>query len=114
MILDALSDFFLTPASRLGKNIIPARDVLRGRKRSDRALFSDPRAAGILALVFGLTCVVQPSIAQTAKDLIDVPPRSRLLLRAIGSGDQVYGCVNGSWVLNAPDARPQSSCPALE
>jgi hypothetical protein len=40
-----------------------------------------------------------------AKESIDVPPHSRLLLRAVGSGDQVYGCVNGNWALKAPDAK---------
>ncbi|WP_433985021.1 DUF3455 domain-containing protein [Tunturiibacter empetritectus] len=36
---------------------------------------------------------------------MDVPPHSRLLLRAVGRGDQVYGCVNGRWALKAPDAK---------
>jgi hypothetical protein len=49
--------------------------------------------------------VARDSIAQTAKESIDVPPHSRLLLRAEGIGDQVYGCVNGSWALTAPDAK---------
>jgi hypothetical protein len=49
--------------------------------------------------------MVRDSIAQTAKESIDVPPHSRLLLQAVGRGDQVYGCVNGSWTLQAPDAK---------
>ena len=49
--------------------------------------------------------VARPSIAQTATESIDIPPHSRLLLRTVGRGDQVYGCVNGAWVLKAPDAK---------
>src|ERR1700756_3708278 len=45
------------------------------------------------------------SIATMAKESIDVPPHSRLRLRAVGSGDQVYDCVNGRWTLKAPDAK---------
>jgi hypothetical protein len=44
-------------------------------------------------------------MAQTAKESIDVPPHTKLLLQALGKGDQVYGCVNGSWILKAPDAK---------
>jgi hypothetical protein len=60
---------------------------------------------GMITLVVAVGYVAPHSIAQAAKDSIDVPPQSRLLLRAVGSGDQVYGCVNGGWVLNAPDAK---------
>jgi hypothetical protein len=59
---------------------------------------------GIIALV-AVGCMATDSLAQTAKDSIDVPPQSRLLLRAVGSGDQIYDCVNGGWVLKAPDAK---------
>jgi len=60
---------------------------------------------GMIALVLAVACVAPDSVAQTAKESIDVPPHSRLLLRAVGSGDQVYGCVNGRWALKAPDAK---------
>jgi hypothetical protein len=60
---------------------------------------------GIIALVLAAFCVAPGAIAQTANESIDVPPHSKLLLRAVGSGDQVYGCVNGGWVLKAPDAK---------
>jgi hypothetical protein len=59
----------------------------------------------MIALVLAVACMARDSIAQMANESIDVPPHSRLLLRAIGSGDQVYGCVNGRWVLQAPDAK---------
>jgi uncharacterized protein DUF3455 len=59
----------------------------------------------MIALVLAVACMARDSIAQTAKESIDVPPQSRLLLRAFGSGDQVYGCVNGRWALEAPDAK---------
>ena len=58
-----------------------------------------------LTLVLAVACMAPDSIGQTAKDSIDVPLNSRLLLRAVGRGDQVYGCVNGSWELTAPDAK---------
>jgi hypothetical protein len=45
----------------------------------------------MIALVLAVTCMARDSIAQTAKESIDVPPHSRLLLRGVGSGDQVYG-----------------------
>jgi len=54
--------------------------------------------------------VVPNSIAQTA---IDVPPRSRLLLPAIGGGDQVHGCVNGHWALTAPQRHWKPGIPLM-
>jgi Protein of unknown function (DUF3455) len=61
------------------------------------------RRVRMIALVLA-ACMAPDVIAQTAQASIDVPPHSRLLLRAVGRGDQVYGCVNGSWALKAPDA----------
>jgi hypothetical protein len=63
------------------------------------------QAMGMIALVLAVACMARDSTAQTAKESIDVPPHSRLLLRALGSGDQIYGCVNGNWALKAPDAK---------
>ena len=82
--------------------------VRNGRKRSDKTLSPYARRLGMIALVLAVACMARDAIAQTpqtAKESIDVPPHSKLLLRAVGSGDQVYGCVNGSWVLKAPDAK---------
>ena len=59
----------------------------------------------MVALVLVVACMARDSRAQTAKESIDVPPHSRLLLRTAGSGDQVYGCVHGNWTLKAPDAK---------
>jgi Protein of unknown function (DUF3455) len=59
----------------------------------------------MIALVLAVASMARDSVAQSAKESIDVPPRSRLLLRAVGSGDQVYGCLNGRWALKAPDAK---------
>lgn len=56
-------------------------------------------------MVLAIACIAPGSIAQTANDPIDVPPHFRLLLRAVGSGDQIYDCVVGGWVLKAPDAK---------
>ena len=63
------------------------------------------RAIRMIALVLAVACMARDSTAQTAKESIDVPPHSRLLLRAVGSGDQIYGCVNGNWALKGPDAK---------
>jgi hypothetical protein len=66
--------------------------------------FSYARRLGVIALVL-VTGAARDCAAQTAKGSIDIPPHSRLILRAVGSGDQIYGCINGSWVLKAPDAK---------
>jgi hypothetical protein len=63
------------------------------------------QAIGMITLVLSIAFMTRDSTAQTAKESIDVPPHSRLLLRAVGSGDQIYGCVNGNWALKAPDAK---------
>jgi len=104
MFFEVLLDIPLTPASqRLGK-INLSRDIGNGRKGSDKTLSPYAKRLRLFALVLVFACMARDSIAQTAKESIDVPPHSRLLLRAVGSGDQVYGCVNGRWALEAPDA----------
>jgi hypothetical protein len=106
MFLDVLLDRLLTPAPRPLGNINDSRDIGNGRKESDKTL-PPPYVSrvGMIALVLAVAGMARESIAQTAKESIDVPPHSRLLLRAVGSGDQVYGCVNGRWALEAPDAK---------
>jgi hypothetical protein len=105
MFFEVLIDIPLTQASqRLGK-INLYRDIGNGRKRSDKPLSPYAKRLGMIALVLAVACMARDSIAQTAKESIDAPPHSRLLLRAVGSGDQVYGCVNGRWALTAPDAK---------
>jgi hypothetical protein len=42
--------------------------------------------------------------AQGNQNSIEVPVGLSLLLKAKGEGVQVYGCVNGSWILQAPTA----------
>jgi Protein of unknown function (DUF3455) len=42
--------------------------------------------------------------AQGNQNAIEVPAGLSLLLKAKGEGVQVYGCVNGSWILQAPAA----------
>jgi len=105
MFLDVLLDVLLTPAPQRLGNINPSRDIGNGRKTSDKTLFPYAKRLGMIALVLAVACMARDSIAQTAKESIDVPPHSRLMLRAVGSGDQVYGCVNGRWALTAPDAK---------
>lgn len=105
MFLDVLLDLLLTPASQPLGNINPSRDIGNSRKKSDKTLAPYARRLGMIALVLAVACMARDSIAQTAKESIDVPPHSRLLLRAVGSGDQVYDCVNGHWTLKAPDAK---------
>jgi Protein of unknown function (DUF3455) len=104
MSLDVLLDILLTPVLQLLGNINPSRDIGNGRKRSDKTSPPYARRLGMIALVLAVACMARDSIAQMANESIDVPPHSRLLLRAVGRGDQVYGCVNGRWALKAPDA----------
>jgi hypothetical protein len=105
MSLDVLLDILLTPVLQLLGNINLSRDIGDGRKRSDKTSPPYARRLGMIALVLAVACMARDSIAQTANESIDVPPHSRLLLRAVGRGDQVYGCVNGRWALKAPDAK---------
>jgi hypothetical protein len=105
MFLDALLDALLTPTSQRLGNIDHSRDIGNGRKTSDRTLPPFAKRVGMIAMVLTVACFAPDSIAQTAKESIDVPPHFRLVLRAVGSGDQIYGCVDGSWVLKAPDAK---------
>lgn len=85
--------------------IFASRNIEDGRKTSDKIQPRYARQWGSLAFVLAVAWMIPNSIAQTAKESIDVPAHSRLLLRAAGNGDQVYGCVNGSWSLQAPDAK---------
>jgi hypothetical protein len=104
MFLDVLLDILLASAPRSLGNINLSRGG-NGRKTSKNTLSPYAKRLGMVALVLAVACMARGSIAQGAKESIDVPPRSKLLLRAVGSGDQVYGCVNGRWVLTAPDAK---------
>jgi hypothetical protein len=105
MFFEGLLDMLLTPVPQRGENINPSRDLGHGRKTSDKILSTYAKRFAMIALVLAVVSMARDSIAQTAKESIDVPPHSRLVLRAVGSGDQVYGCVNGSWELKAPDAK---------
>jgi hypothetical protein len=105
MFLNVLLDMLFRPVPQPLGNINLSRDTGNGRKTSDKTLSPYAKRLGMVALVLAVVCMARDSIAQTAKESIDVPPHSRLLLRAIGSGDQVYGCVNGRWALTAPDAK---------
>ena len=106
MFLNALLDISLTPALR---NINPFRNIGNGRKGSATTPSPYAKRLGMIALVLTVACAVacmaRDAIAQAAKQSIDVPPHSRLLLRAVGRGDQVYGCDNRHWVLKVPDAK---------
>lgn len=105
MCLDGSLDVLLTSARKPLENINRSRDVGTGRKTSDRTLSTYAKRLGVIALALAVAPMARNSIAQSAKESIDVPPHSILLLQAIGSGDQVYGCVNGRWALKAPDAK---------
>jgi hypothetical protein len=105
MFLDVLLDIFLAPAPQPQGDINPSRDIENGPKISNKTLSSYAKRLRMIALVLAVACWVRGSIAQTTKESIDVPSHSRLLLRAVGTGDQVYGCVNGHWALKAPDAK---------
>jgi hypothetical protein len=99
-----LLDILLPRASQPPANNKPSRDLGNSRK-TPRTPSPYAKRLGMIALVIAVASIGRDSIAQTAKGSIDVPPHSRLLLQAVGSGDQVYGCVNGNWALTAPDAK---------
>jgi hypothetical protein len=105
MFFDVLLHALLTPIPQRLGNINPSLDIGNGRKPSNNAPSPYAKRVGMIALVLAVACMAPDSIAKTAKEAINVPPHSKLLLRAVGSGDQVYGCVNGSWALKAPDAK---------
>ena len=105
MFLNVLLDVLLTPTPQPLRNINPCRKTGNDRKASATTLSPCGKRLVMIALVLAVACMTRDSIAQAAKESIDVPPHSRLLLRAMGSGDQVYGCINGNWVLTAPDAK---------
>jgi hypothetical protein len=105
MFLDALLDAPLTQNSERLGNIDPLRHLVNGPKTSDKTLSPFTKRVRMITVVLSVVCLAPDSLAQTAKQPIDVPPHSRLLLRAVGSGDQVYGCVNSTWVLKAPEAK---------
>jgi hypothetical protein len=98
MLLDILVDTFLTSVPRRLRDITPSQGMSNGRQSSAMRL-------GMIALVVVVAGMTRDSMAQKASGSIDVPFHSRLLLRAFGSGDQVYGCLNGHWALKAPDAK---------
>jgi hypothetical protein len=102
---DVLLDVLLTPAPRRLEKISPSRDIGNDRKTSDKTPSPYAKRLGMIALVLAVACMARDSTAQTAKESIDVPPHSKLLLRAVGSGDQIYSCGNGNWTLKAPDAK---------
>jgi hypothetical protein len=105
MFFDLLLDVPLAPAPRRPRNINPSRDTENGRRISDKTLSPFAKRVGMITMILLVACMTPDSNSQTAKESIDVPPHSRLLLRAVGNGDQIYGCVDGSWVLKAPDAK---------
>jgi hypothetical protein len=105
MFIEVFLDVLLMPAPQPPGNIKPPRNVGNGREASDKALSSYAKRLGMVALILVVACMARDSMAQTAEESIDVPPHSKLLLRAVGRGNQVYGCVNGSWELKAPDAK---------
>jgi hypothetical protein len=86
MISDELRNVLLAPAPRRAGNI-------------------NSKGVGMIAFILAVACMASNAIAKTPKESIDVPPSFRLLLRAVGSGDQIYACLNGSWALTAPDAK---------
>ena len=105
MLLDLLSEVLNTLAPGFLDDINTSRDLGNGRKISRKTSCLDVKGVWIISLMLACACVEPNSISQVTKQSIDVPPHSRLILRAFGSGDQVYSCVNRSWELKAPDAQ---------
>jgi hypothetical protein len=105
MFFDRLLDVLLTPPQQRMEDSDSSEEIGNGRRTSGKSLAPYAKGLGMLALVLTIARMAPDAIAQTANVSIDVPPDSRLVLRAVGSGDQVYSCVHGSWVLKAPDAK---------
>jgi hypothetical protein len=105
MFCDLVLNVLLTPAKQRMEERDLSGEIGNGRKTPDKSPDPHTKRLGMIALVIAFACMGPDSNAQTANQSIDVPPHSRLVLRALGSGDQVYGCLNGSWTLKAPDAR---------
>ena len=105
MFLDVLLAVQLPSGPLRVGNIHLTRAIRSGRKTSNKTPSSYAKRLGMIALFLAVACMAREPIAQTVKESIDVPPHSKLLLQAVGRGDQVYGCVSGSWALTAPDAK---------
>jgi hypothetical protein len=96
--------YFIDLQSRKAKRKLRARAHLRlVREKSQR--FCGDQVGIYLALILASFCVAPGIYAQAPEDSIEVPINSTLLLEAKGTGVQIYGCVNGRWVLQAPDAQ---------
>jgi hypothetical protein len=106
MFLDGSLDFLPAqgPRRRI-RNINPSRTTENGQKLPDWDRLPCVKRMAPFLLAFGFICLAASCVAQTAKESVDVSPHSTLLLQAKGIGDQVYGCIRGSWVLEAPDAK---------
>lgn len=104
MFIGVSLDVLLRAGPQCLGNLSPSRTIAKVRRASRKTLSADGKRLWMIAFVFTIARMASGSTAQPAKQSIDVPPHSRLLLRAIGSGDQVYGCANGHWALKAPDA----------
>jgi hypothetical protein len=105
MSLDVLPPVLLRAAMQLSGNLNQPQDNGNRRKTSAKATSRCAKRVGMIAFIVAVACMAPDSISQTAKESIDVPPHFKLLLRAAGRGDQVYSCLNGSWALQAPDAK---------
>jgi hypothetical protein len=117
MFINELFDVLLTPAPRRLGNINPSRAIGNGRKTSDTIPSPDAKRLGMIALIVALRVWRETLSPKRAKESIDVPPHSRLLLRAVGRGDQVYGCVYGRWALinlYAPGIKTVAPCSVLQ
>jgi hypothetical protein len=105
MLFDVLPAVLLTPSPQRSGNIYQPQDSGNGRETSAKATSRCAKRVGMLAFMLAVACMAPDSISQTAKESIDVPPHFKLLLRAVGRGDQIYSCLNGRWLLQAPDAK---------
>lgn len=105
MFLDLLHNVLPAPVPQPQGGVKPFRGLGDGRQSSGKTLSLCARRWGMIALFLAAGYTARDSVAQKANGSIDVPTHSRLLLRAFGSGDQVYGCLNGRWALMAPSAK---------
>ena len=105
MFLDLSLDILLAPVPQPPGDVKSSLRIGGGRQSSAKTPSRYGKRLRVIALVLAIACMARDSTSQGAKESIDVPPHSTLLLQAVGSGDQVYGCLNGRWALKAPDAK---------
>jgi Protein of unknown function (DUF3455) len=85
-------------------DILPAASMFTTPQNEPRA--RKQRRHFLRSICLFATYFLPQTYAQTPPGSIDLPKGDAvLMLEAQGKGDQIYGCVEGNWMLIGPDAR---------